>query len=628
LRVSSDTATTFYYDGGAVERGNTKGLFTDIDMIQLNLENEVNPTYTASLWPVRMMFVKQGPSSTKDVFQFAVGSNWIRRDSAYDANNKRWYVSGGDLTLSNGMTILTGTDNTFLTLNDKTLTAQWRVRAGENFPSAEVAHDGIEDSYHLTLYVEDLINFQDQSGDLYLNNLWYFHRLGLLTLKETKGTIKGRVYDDNPGTTCDGSTGVNLSGWTIRAVGQATVTCSGDSNGSYSCDDLMAGLYTLRFYRPGGSSWIKTGQQGSCTRDTSSPFEISGQTVTAGLDTSAPHLFVNQLGTINGNVHDSCSCTDSINPPGGWNVTLFPGEGNKATGTNNYSFTNVPYGNYTIFLNPPAGWQVCDQSEGSCGCSDPASQNLSVTAAVSSALPFYCENQNAWWQTMGGSIHSGGEVASEIPYTVPINERYLMLDDPSRGEHGVLSYQTLGGDLSGKVAENPLEAVSAYQGDIYGYDWWVRHLREESKGTFAGGPIAGQSGLMTLTGTNISGNLGGGSLVLLKSGSLTVNGDIEVDNGGFLMVVASGTITINSDVDIVHGIFIADKIEFVDGSGEDTLEAQGTFVGWTSVNMARDIGGSASALNPSILFTFRPDFLIHAPDFVKRILYDWQQVPG
>jgi len=240
----------------------------------------------------------------------------------------------------------------------------------------------------------------------------------------------------------------------------------------------------------------------------------------------------------------------------------------------------------------------------------------------------------AWWQTTGGNVHSDGTVNSDIPLTcgLPDCNPYLMLGDQS-----VLSYNALGDDLDfAEIAVDSLYAQSTYEGRELGYNYWLYELINEEKWPYSGGslPDPGDGGAeiydTSSTGLiNMYGPLEDDKkVVILHGGDINIIGEIDVSPGSFLMVVSSGTITINDDVNLVEGIFIAENIIFA-GTGSDLeLDAQGTFVGWNSVSMSRDIGGIESLTNPSVVFTYRPDFMINAPDFVKRAIYSWSQVPG
>lgn len=252
-----------------------------------------------------------------------------------------------------------------------------------------------------------------------------------------------------------------------------------------------------------------------------------------------------------------------------------------------------------------------------------------------------------WWQVSGGDVHAEGQVGTSIPNScsgacLP----YLMVNDALSSQHGVLSYG-IDYDLGSEVpfdppcttspchiaeGDNDWNANSSYGGIQYDYDWWVDHLAEETQVDWGGGDLAAQSGIKNLTGGNISGNVGNNQLVLLRSGDVNITGDITVASGGFLMVVASGTITVSDNaVTSVQGIFIAQTIDAGDEIGDEAaLEVQGSWIGWGTIDLdGRDFDSNLSNNTPVMTFIFRPDFIINAPDYVKRsYIRSWQQVPG
>lgn len=255
----------------------------------------------------------------------------------------------------------------------------------------------------------------------------------------------------------------------------------------------------------------------------------------------------------------------------------------------------------------------------------------------------------SWWQTVGGDIYGANGITSIIPDTAL--EPYLMLNDPSSGYHGIAIY----GDGStldiGTYVDNPeniaeggpdWRAESSYGGKTYDYDWWEYHLRNESKSN-TGASLASISsdGVYTLTSNNLQGALGSGrKVVILSDHDITINGNISVPEGSFLMVVVDGKITIDDNIGEdaggpaltgttanVQGIFIANEIDT--GSGDKHLWAAGSFIGWNGVTLGRDFDSVDNNTEPSMTFIFRPDFLINAPDYAKKVYYPrWEQVPG
>jgi hypothetical protein len=64
------------------------------------------------------------------------------------------------------------------------------------------------------------------------------------------------------------------------------------------------------------------------------------------------------------------------------------------------------------------------------------------------------------------------------------------------------------------------------------------------------------------------------------------------------------------------------------------LTAEGIFVGWgdggvQGIFLQRDLGVAGNENNnntPAEMFTYRPDFLLSAPDFLRKPSYYWQEI--
>jgi len=346
------------------------------------------------------------------------------------------------------------------------------------------------------------------------------------------------------------------------------------------------------------------------------------------------------IGTITGSVYDSCSCTGTENSPPGWGVMSGFEGGGTCDGSagcdalaccdihgNNYVFTEAEYGNYTIFITPPLGWySICGQS-----------QNITLDSPLAPVADFYfCREPGSWWQAVGASVHAETSVSSQIPSTAA--DKSLILNGLD-GYHGILSYRSgVLPDLGtggGQVSVGGEEAGSSYLDIDYDYSWWLEHLEDEPKDlSFSGGslPHPGGEAIYKTSGgpLNISGNVGANEkLVILHDGNININSDIQVINSGFLLVIASGQITIDPSVEFVQGIFIAQNINVPTAGSEDdpVLYFSGSLIAWGDISLDRD-RGLAGAVNPPMTFTFRPDFMANAPNFIKMVFYDWQQISG
>jgi hypothetical protein len=143
----------------------------------------------------------------------------------------------------------------------------------------------------------------------------------------------------------------------------------------------------------------------------------------------------------------------------------------------------------------------------------------------------------------------------------------------------------------------------------------------------------------------------GETYVIFIEGNLTLtDGDgssdqlINVEEGGFLAFIVSGNIIINESLgnatltdttSNVEGVFIADGTLTVESrgtaaGGDDRFVAEGSYIGWSGVNLDRDFsdGATRSTENtnkPIELFIYRPDFLVNMPDIMLVPIRIWQE---
>ncbi|HUW21067.1 MAG TPA: carbohydrate binding domain-containing protein [Candidatus Bathyarchaeia archaeon] len=528
-------------DGVLLEQGTTQGIFTDINIMQLNLEAETDANYSNELWPIRAMFARRRTGYNNDIFQVTSGGTepWLTGNVLFDSVTQRWYLAS-NITLAGQAVLLGGASpiKTYFTLNNQTINIVFTIRFEANFPLR---------TYNATIYTRDLWNLEDEAPErtpsnlLQINggpvpdNLWDFHRMGNFTVNSCTGTITGNIRQNTDCTTCPATIVPTDSTW--------AVTCTGD------------------------------GIDGSIGEPPPLPFAPARQ----------------------------------------------PTNGSYICQTEDRTSTVLPFGDYTITFTPSTA-PVKIQN-----CTPPVSYTLNLNSSSATANFYQCPPQDPWWQTVSGNIHSDGQVIDAVP-----NNQWLMTGIPA-----ILSYGSFGTGLQDSIRSiDPLYAQSGYDADIYNYLWWDRHLQDEEKIEAPNflTEIA-DDGVYTVDSSNqITGAADNGvKIVILHDGDLTLTGDIEVDPGSFLMVVSSGKITISPSVTSIQGIFIADEIEFATVGGipyDSLLEAQGTFIGWNGISILRDIGPIQSVTNPSVVFTYRPDLVVNAPEFIQRIFYTWEQKPG
>lgn len=119
---------------------------------------------------------------------------------------------------------------------------------------------------------------------------------------------------------------------------------------------------------------------------------------------------------------------------------------------------------------------------------------------------------------------------------------------------------------------------------------------------------------------------------------------IDVAPGGYLAFIVSGDITVDSNLgntsltdttSNVEGVFIANGQFTINSKGaaaggDDRFIGEGTFVGWSGVNLNRDFsdGGARSVENldkPVELFVYRPDFVTNMPESLLVPVRIWQE---
>lgn len=142
--------------------------------------------------------------------------------------------------------------------------------------------------------------------------------------------------------------------------------------------------------------------------------------------------------------------------------------------------------------------------------------------------------------------------------------------------------------------------------------------------------------------------------LVFVSGNLTIRDDdtnneprlISVTEGGFLGFIVRENITIEPSVGHrvtegstpptqpnLEGVYLADNITIAADSNSNTSERKfvgaGTFVGIQGINLHRDfhdgvVGRALHNTNPTELFTYRPDFLINAPESLLQSDITWR----
>jgi hypothetical protein len=345
---------------------------------------------------------------------------------------------------------------------------------------------------------------------------------------------------------------------------------------------------------------------------------------TAPADTALPGMQVREMGT---------GITDTSQADGSYLLDDVP----ESPGTRNIQI-NFNLSDYAIVCRAMAVQCVPndDTIPPFIGC---GTFNVNVSSAdwiLKSTL------NDPWWQTVGGDVGANSNISPN-----PIVESFLppgsMLSE-SVGSlvSGLLTYGSgnlTNIDLNGQPFANPNWIVQSEYDlaskEDYEYFMTLTGAHGSSGWTCSTDPCnrPAYSGTGTdyyiMPNLEIGGNtwttmVAGNKQVIFVNGNLLISGNVTVPAGAFLAFIVSGNITINPGVNNIQGIYVADGT-ISTASDTIALTGAGSFIGWTDVDLNRDLG-AGNAANPAELFYWRPDLLINAPDEFRSANYHWQEV--
>jgi hypothetical protein len=339
-------------------------------------------------------------------------------------------------------------------------------------------------------------------------------------------------------------------------------------------------------------------------------------------------------------------------------------------------------------VSQTCGNAVCETNENCSSCSQDCGSCAEQSCGDSFCTGFescltctqdcgICEVENgSWWQVRGGLVGSNAEsglaIESNIPITscqLPDCDPSLMSTDTSGLANSAGYVLTMGGSLkvNGGVTSGAENIFSVGTGQSRYYEYFDFFFRNTDFGLL---PI--DDFLTTYTEAQKP-NYSPTKIEYYRNGDLTirsqwhvvsgeqyvifVDGDlfmtdgdgssdqlIQVDNGGFLSFIVSGNIYIdeslgNSDLNNttanIEGVFIANGMiqvqsRGISGGGDDRFIAEGTFVGWSGVQLERDFDDGfnrdeENSDTPTEQFIYRPDFVLHLPQVLRISPRIWQQ---
>ena len=316
----------------------------------------------------------------------------------------------------------------------------------------------------------------------------------------------------------------------------------------------------------------------------------------------------------------------------------------NANGSGNYS-TLLTYGTtYVYTLSKPDHFtSIADVSDatlnpGDCLLGGTAAFTLNNGPTVTGLDFGMAEVKDPWIQIVGGDLASYGSISNLIPSTC--------VNDYNAGGCCLpfISINRLPGSGSPPChpdlfSENGLVAAQvgpaeAWYGDGvssgYPHDWQVvTSLWRRPTGTgftyfrnlfgedyvLTGNKDISSSDLDSAEGTVSDGHVGSTEKVIkLIDGNLTINQNTLVDSGGILLLVVSGNIIVNGDVDRADGIFSADDNININSGAAGQAILQGSWSAGAdesgTLTNSRNLG-TVNNLNPTAVFQYRPDFMVN-----------------
>jgi hypothetical protein len=381
---------------------------------------------------------------------------------------------------------------------------------------------------------------------------------------------------------------------------------------------------------------------------------------------------VNQY-TISGTVYQGSTCwaTGSLTGTMTGRVNLIDqGSGtilqfkNVSNSDSTYSFIGAEGVDYYLELvNLSSGWNA--------KCPLPATQYISIPSlSANQTKNIVIEpiaGPQAWWQTYGGDLgaNKDRDPSPNVYSDIPNNSSFLSVSTPSTASGMLLYVGSVVPDFGTGLfvaTTNPNWQVNAsfdiLNNNLEDFDYFRRLVdmlvidnghNDNSKFNPSGKPdlsqmsgitnkagVYGWNGDLTISDWNTPYDVGNGltqeKIVIFINGNLTINTtEFKVKNTHFLLFVVSGNIIINPSVTTLEGIYVANGTIQIGTSGQNldsALKANGMFIGWgdgggEGIDFGRNLANDSL---PAEVFTFRPDFLVNAPDFLKKHQFYWQEI--
>lgn len=255
---------------------------------------------------------------------------------------------------------------------------------------------------------------------------------------------------------------------------------------------------------------------------------------------------------------------------------------------------------------------------------------------------------DGWFQTDGGDVHSNyigldKSVFSDIPSTADNPYFSAELGDNTPG---VVSGSNTDMSFGAGLVSTKGWRIDSYSGDLHTgtplprYDYHYFHDTLRLGEAALDCPGEPGSGIFKCpSGLDVGGwDLGAGErmIVFIEGGDLNITAEMNVAVGGFLAFIVQGDVNIDpsigGDIDesdgidedevFIDGVFIADG-QIRTGESDVRLVASGIFVSYGGFDLQRDLEDENETF-PAELFLYRPDFVINAPEELKKSDIIWR----
>ena len=214
-------------------------------------------------------------------------------------------------------------------------------------------------------------------------------------------------------------------------------------------------------------------------------------------------------------------------------------------------------------------------------------------------------DQEAWYQTVGGSILATGKVTNYVPVTCKDN------------------CQTVAGGIifAKEISVSDKDVANSSDGSLnsgktikarYSYaDLKKQYFTNKGVGTtFVGNQNRSANGIKDATG------------VIFVQGNMTI--DTDIDTSDFIMIIASGDIIINEDVNKINAILVGSNV-LAGGSADNQLVINGVVYGVNGVKFNRTFAvASKNNTAPSIKVVYNPGLLFMVPKEIIKSLSQWK----